>query len=255
MRNTLFLIFILYSNFLFAQDNYEIQVYSSPTQAKKSSIFELHSNFTFNGEKQIVNKVLPSYHATHETVEITTGITDNFELGVYFFTNISPGHGFQYVGSHIRPRITAPAKWKLPVGLSLSTEFGFQKTEYAEDEWNVEIRPIVDKTWDKFYVSFNPTLGISIKGFSNNHTPVFEPNLKLSYNFFPATSFGLEYYGSMGYINNFEGINNQEHAIYVVYDLTGNAKWELNIGTGFGVTPATDKLIGKILVGRRINWN
>lgn len=35
-----------------AQDNYEIQVYASPTQAKGSTIFVLLSNFTFNGEKK-----------------------------------------------------------------------------------------------------------------------------------------------------------------------------------------------------------
>ena len=254
MKKIFFLFFLLPGSIAVAQDNYEIQVYSSPTQAKRSSIFELHSNFTFDGEKQIVNKVLPSYHAVHETIEITTGITDNFEIGVYFFTNISPGHGFHYVGSHIRPRITAPARWKLPVGLSLSTELGFQKTDYSEDEWNAEIRPIVDKNWHKFYLSFNPTIGISIKGFSGDHTPVFEPNLKLSYQFFPATSFGVEYYGSTGYINHFESIDNEEHAVYAVYDLTGNAKWELNIGAGFGITPATDRLVAKILVGRKINW-
>ena len=83
---------------------------------------------------------------------------------------------------------------------------------------------------------------------------MFEPNLKLSYQFFPATSFGVEYYGSTGYINHFESIDNEEHAIYAVYDLTGNAKWKLNIGAGFGITQATDKMVGKILVARKINW-
>jgi len=110
-----------------AQDNYEIQVYGAQTQVKNSTMFELHSNYTFSGEKNITDGVLPSYHALHETLEITTGVTNHFELGVYLFTAYIPGHGYQVVGSHLRPRIMVPAKWRLPVGLSLSTEIGYQK--------------------------------------------------------------------------------------------------------------------------------
>ncbi len=237
-----------------AQENYEIQVYSSPTQTKGSSIFELHSNFTFNGEKNYINEVRPSYHSIHETVEITTGITKNFELGVYLFTNIRPGYGFQFVGTHIRPRVMAPASWHIPVGLSLSAEIGYQRSVYSEDTWNIELRPIIDKQWAKFYASFNPTFGITLKGVINKHTPVFEPNLKLSYQFFTKASLGIEYYGSTGYINKFDQLTNQQHAVFLVYDLVGNANWELNIGPGYGLTQATDKWVGKILVGRRVTW-
>ena len=98
-----------------SQENYEIQVYAAPTMTRGMTIFELHSNFTFKGEQEIVKGVRPSYHAFHETVEITHGITDNFELGFYLFTNYLSGYGWQIVGTHIRPRITAPAKWNLPV--------------------------------------------------------------------------------------------------------------------------------------------
>lgn len=100
--------FIFISFFSYAQDNYEIQVYGSQTQPKGSAMFELHSNFTFNGEKAIIDGVRPSNHALHETLEITNGITDNFELGFYLFTNYTSQYGYQIIGSHIRPRIMAP---------------------------------------------------------------------------------------------------------------------------------------------------
>ena len=254
MKYFFVLLFFCHCITVYAQENYEIQVYSSPTQAKNSTIFELHSNFTFAGEKSIINKVRPAYHATHETIEITTGITNNFEIGLYLFTNITPGFGFQVVGTHIRPRITAPLTWKLPVGLSMSAEIGYQRATYSEDTWNAELRPIIDKQWNKFYAVFNPAFGISLKGISNDHTPVFEPNVKLSYQFFKTANLGFEYYGGIGYINNFESLSNESHALYAAYDLTGNAKWELNIGAGLGLTQATDKWVGKVILGRRINW-
>ena len=237
-----------------AQDNYEIQVYGSQTQAKASTMFELHSNYTFSGEKQIVKGVLPSNHTEHETLEITTGITDNFEIGVYLFTNYTPGHGYTIVGSHIRPRIMAPESWHLPVGLSLSVEAGYQKPEYSSETWNIEVRPIIDKQWKKLYASFNPTFGISLKSKYDNSTPVFEPNIKVGYEFFKNTALGVEYYGSMGAINGFDAIKNQEHALFVTYDLLNNAKWEFNAGAGFGLTPSTDAFVFKIIIGRKVKW-
>jgi hypothetical protein len=37
-------------------------------------------------------------------------------------------------------------------------------------------------------------------------------------------------------------------------DLLSNTKWEVNIGPGFGLTPATDDFVFKVLIGRRIYW-
>jgi len=239
---------------LSAQNNYEIQVYASPTQTAGSTMFELHSNYTFNGSTQVVNGVIPSNHSLHETIEITTGITPIFETGVYLFTNYTPGYGYQVVGFHLRPRVVAPADWGIPFGLSLSMEIGYQKPAYADDTWSLEIRPIIDKQWGDFYAAFNPTFGIALQSQYNNSVPTFEPNLKLSYALFKDAAFGIEYYGDMGPVTSFDSGPQQNHAIFLAYDLLNNSKWELNIGAGFGLTPSTDPFVFKIIVGRRVKW-
>jgi hypothetical protein len=81
-----------------SQDNYEIQVYPSETVPAGQTMVELHSNFTLQGERQVVDGVFPSYHAVHETLEITYGITPWFETGFYVFSSIQPGEGWQWVG-------------------------------------------------------------------------------------------------------------------------------------------------------------
>ena len=255
MRNSCLLIcFTCLPFLLVAQDNYEIQVYGSQTQQKNSTIFELHSNYTFEGSSQIADGVIPSNHALHETLEITQGITDNFEIGVYMFTNYTQGYGYKIIGTHIRPRIMAPEKWKLPVGLSLSAEIGYQDSAYSSETWNIEVRPIIDKTWEKLYVSFNPTFGIGLKSAYTNSTPVFEPNLKAAYSFFKNLALGIEYYGETGPVNEFESLPQQNHAIFIAADMLNNPHWELNAGLGFGMTNATDGLVFKLIVGRRIFW-
>ena len=239
--------------FLLAQENYEIQVYASPTMPKGNTIFELHSNFTFKGEKNIVEKVIPSHHSLHETVEITHGITQNFEIGFYLFTNYTDPYGYNVIGSHIRPRVSAPKKWNWPVGVSLSTEFGYQRRRYSTETWNIEVRPIIDKQWGNFYLAFNPTFGISLKSDSNIHTPAFEPNLKASVTIHKL-ALGIEYYGDLGMLNHNPKLSEQSHALFVIVDLYFDPRWEINIGPGFGLTKNTDHLVCKILIGRRINW-
>lgn len=139
-----------------AQDNYEIQVYGSETVAAGRTMVELHSNYTIEGERQTINEVSPSYHAFHETLEITHGFTPWFETGFYVFSSIQPGYGWEWVGDHIRPRVRVPEEWHWPVGLSLSTEIGYQRREFSEDTWSWELRPIVDKQLGRWYFAVNP---------------------------------------------------------------------------------------------------
>ena len=49
-----------------AQDNYEIQVYESDLVDPGHTMVELHSNFTIDGSKMIVDGVYPTNHAEHE---------------------------------------------------------------------------------------------------------------------------------------------------------------------------------------------
>jgi len=108
----------------------------------------------------------------------------------------------------------APDTWKLPVGLSLSTEIGFQKAAFSANTWSIEVRPIIDKQWHKWYLSFNPTVGISLKSHYNSSTPTFEPNLQVSYALFNNTGLGIECYGDLGYVNSLEKFPDQSDAIF-----------------------------------------
>jgi hypothetical protein len=238
----------------YSQDNYEIQVYGAPTMEKGQTMFELHSNFTLQGEQNTIKGVRPSYHALHETLEITHGFTENFELGFYLFTNYTSPYGYKIIGSHLRPRIAAPDKWKLPVGLSLSAEFGYQNMEYSPETWSLEIRPIIDKTMGKLYISLNPVLGVQLKGVDKQSAPDFSPNVKASYAFTKKWSLGTEYYGNLGSLNHFEPGPSQSHALFAVADLYLHPDWEINLGPGWGLNKATDGLVIKLLVGRRIHW-
>lgn len=234
-----------------AQDNYEIQVYGSETVEKGKTMVELHSNYTINGSKTVANGELPTNHVEHETIEITHGWTPWFETGFYFFNSIGDGGRTAYVGSHIRPRVAAPLSWNWPVGVSISTEFGFQKSAFSANTSTLEIRPIVDKKWNKLYVSVNPTLEKSFKGPDENRGFIFSPNVKGSYDVTKVVALGLEYYGSTGPFFHYDTFKQQDHQLFVATDLNFDPNWEFNGGVGYGFTQNADRAIIKIIIGRR----
>ena len=122
-------------------------MYGSDLVSPGATMVELHSNFTFEGQKNVIDGQYPTEHQLHETVEITHGFNDWFELGFYVFTSADDRVGWQWVGDHLRPRVRVPESWHWPVGVSLSTEIGYQRARpYSPDTWTLEIRPIIDKT-------------------------------------------------------------------------------------------------------------
>src|ERR1700689_5051470 len=87
---------------LYGQGSYEIQVYGSDLVDPGATMFELHSNFTFQGSKTVIDGAYPTEHQLHETLEITHGFNDWFELGFYVFTSADTPAGGQGAGDGFR---------------------------------------------------------------------------------------------------------------------------------------------------------
>ncbi len=237
-----------------AQDNYEIQVYSYDTVPRHKTMLELHTNFAFEGEKDVVDGMQPTEHALHETIEITHGFNDWFETGLYIFTSARNGNGWDWVGDHIRPRFRIPESWHWPVGVSLSNEIGYQRRQFSPDTWTWEIRPIVDKQMGRFYWSFNPSFDRSFHGESVDQGFVFSPNFKVSYDVTRKVAGGFEYYGSLGPVTGFDPLRDQQQQLFPTIDLNLSPKWEFNFGVGVGMTRSTDHLIAKMILGYRFDF-
>ena len=237
-----------------AQGNYEIQVYGADTVAPRTTMVELHSNFTADGQRKFIDGVAPTYRAEHETIEITQGINKWSEVGFYVFTSEQSGTGVQWVGDHIRPRVRVPDSWHWPIGASLSMEVGYQRAFFDRDTWTWEIRPIFDKQMGRWYWAVNPALERTLHGPDVNLGLDFSPAAKISYNFTNVIAGGLEYYADYGSITNIASLHNQQQQFFPAVDLNVSPKWEINFGVGVGPTAATDHWIIKGIIGRRFDW-
>ena len=237
-----------------AQGTYEIQVYGADTVAPRSTMVEIHSNFTAQGQRKPDDGTAPTYHAMHETLEITQGVTTWSEVGFYVFTSFQSGLGPQWVGSHIRPRVRAPESWHWPVGASLSMEMGYQQATFDLNTWTWEIRPIIDKTSGRWYWAINPALERTWHGPGVAEGLDFTPGAKISYDFTKKVAAGVEYYADYGQLTSPSTLHGQQQQIFVVSDLNVSPKWEINFGVGIGPTAATDHWIIKGILGRHFDW-
>jgi Putative MetA-pathway of phenol degradation len=239
---------------LCGQGNYEIQVYGSDTMPAGRTMVELHSNFTVQGFKTTDAGVLPDQHQWHETIEITQGWNSWFETGLYIFTSADSRIGYKWVGDHIRPRVRVPESWHWPVGVSISSEFGYQRPIYSSDTWTWEIRPIIDKQLGRWYLSFNPALERSLHGENVKEGVGFAPGAKVSYAVSRKLSAGFEYYGSVGPLFSFDPFSQGQEQIVPSIDYDFGPNWEFNLGVGVGITHNTDHLLIKMIVGRRFRF-
>lgn len=256
LRLAIFGIVVLLTTTLpaYGQDNYEIQVYSSEMDPPGTTTLELHSNFTIEGSKTPRDGVVPTHHAMHETLEVSHGFTDWFETGIYVFSTIQPDGGWQWVGSHLRPRLSVPESKHWPVGLSLGQEIGYQRRQFADNTWTYELQPILDKKLGRWYLAFNPTFDRALHGADVRRGFEFSPNAKVSYDFTSKIAGGLEYYGSLGPATDMLPLANQHHLFLPSIDLDVSPEWELNFGVGFDAEHHSDHLIVKFIVGRRFSW-
>jgi len=147
-----------------AQDIFEIQVYEYLTVAKRKNNLEIHFNYIANGTKERDGRVAPTDNVFHLTFEYTRGLTEHVELAGYLMLAERPGGGFEYAGSRIRPRFKLPKTWALPVDVSLSTEVAFPRPAYDANSATLEIRPIIEKTFERYRLSFNPVVGRALRG-------------------------------------------------------------------------------------------
>jgi len=234
-----------------AQENYEIQVYASELVPVRATMVELHSNFAASGRKVVDQGVVPTNHAVHETLEVTHGFTEWFECAFYLFTSAQPGDGYQFVGTHVRPRFAIPSRYHLPVGLSLSQEFGYQRREFAAATWSWELRPIVDQQLGRLYWSFNPTLERALQGEETSRGFEFAPNAVVTYDLTKRVAAGLEYYGGFGSITHLEPWRAGAQQLFPAVNIDFGPEWEFNAAVGLGLTSSADTLLFKVIVGHR----
>ena len=239
----------LASSFARAADPFEIQVYDGTANAPGTPGLELHLNQVADGDRLAHAPLLATQHQTHATLEPSIGLTRFWELGAYLQTARRADGTLDFAGAKLRSKFVTPEDWHPHLRLGVNLELAKLPERYDADGWSAEMRPIVAWEDDAWLFALNPIVGVPLAGAGYRDGPGFEPALKVMRKVAGQLGVGVEYYADLGPSASFAAWRDEQHYLYEVIDLLAIEHFELNAGIGEGLTPASNGVVMKIIVG------
>ena len=230
---------------LAAQDPFEIHVYEYETLKPFQFTFETHLNYVGIGTKMFDGAVAPTNNQFHTTFELTAGLTEWASIGFMQLNAVRPGHSWEYAGWRVLPHFYVPRAWHWPLEVGLVTEFSFQKTVFESNSRRVEVRPILEKKFEKWQADLNPVFERDIHGPGTSDGWHFEPAARIAYEVSERFSPSLEYYSATGSLPGLSPLGQQFHQLLPGADwkITDDVVW--SFGVGAGLTAAEPRLVFK----------
>jgi hypothetical protein len=229
----------------------EIQVYNAEIAAPGVLNLTLHDNYTPNGR---TTPAFPGGIVPRDTLngvpEWAYGVTDWFEAGLYLpLYSVASNLGPVLNGFKLRALFVAPDAADRSFFYGLNFEFSYNAQHWDPNRYSSEIRPIVGWHLGAVDLIFNPILDNSYQGLSRLD---FAPATRLAYNFSRQWAVAAEEYDDFGPVRGFFSADQQSHQLFAVADWNG-APISVEGGVGFGLTPATDRLVLKLILSKDLN--
>jgi hypothetical protein len=228
-----------------AQDPFEIHVYEYETLRRGQFTFETHLNYVGKGNRTLEGPLAPFQDQLHMTFELTAGLTDSASLGFMQLNARRVGHPLEYAGWRVLPHFYVPRSWHWPMDVGLVAEFSFQKTTFEENSRRVELRPILEKSFGRFQIDFNPVFERALHGPGTRDGWNFEPAARIGYEASQRFTPSLEYYSAWGPVPSFVPGSEQIHQILPGGDVKFGKNVVWSFGLGVGATSTGNRLVYK----------
>lgn len=224
----------------------EIQVYNAEIAEIGQWTIQQHLNYTWAGRREpdFPGGLIPN-HSLNGTPELAYGITDWWELGFYAPFAVNSGGQFLSDGAKIRNLFVVPNAEKRDFFYGVNFEFSYETPPFAQSRYALEVRPIIGVRNKEWEFIINPIVDFSFGTFGQAD---FTPAARLARNLGENRFIGIEYYADFGPIGNFLPLQEQSHQIFAVTDFKLD-KFDIELGIGYGLTPGSDRLITKAIIG------
>jgi len=245
-RCFLFAAILLIASTVSARAVDEIQVYNAEIAKVGQWTFQLHNNYAFIGRKEpdFPGGLIPN-HALQGTGEWAWGITDWWEMGFYTPYAVDQELTPYSNAAKIRQLFVIPNAAEREFFYGVNFEFSYAMPQFSETRWNMEIRPIVGWRKGDYEFIINPIVDL---GFGQNGGAEFVPAARFARKLGENLAVGVEYYTDLGPLQSWLPFNEQQHNIYAVVDFK-IGRFDVNAGVGYGLTPGSDRLMYKMIIG------
>lgn len=231
-----------------AIDFYEIQIYTTETAPKGELDLELHSNSVTTATGAEAHHNLNPYQI-HETLEATYGVTPHIEIGQYLATAKLSNGEYEYAGARTKCHFGVAASDSWPVQLGANIELDYMRRAAEENPLSLELRPIVEKRFGRLMLVADFAFEKPFNGPGTHQGMTLAPSGEITYDLLSWVTPALEYYGDMGALEHFPGVQHQQHFIVPALNFDLIPRLELNLGVGFGLTRASNGVFLKSIVG------
>ena len=233
-----------------AQQGYEFEVYGTQIKQPGAVELEVNTNYVASGPRLVAPELFPTHHMLRSSLELSAGLTNYLEAGLYVLgARRGDGHS-AYVGNRLRLTAAVPADFGLPIGLGITQEIGYSRPGFAEHKWSYELSPMISARWQSLSFVVNPSLERAV-GTPGPHSIEFEPKGKVVREFGDEGSVALEYYSSLGPIRALDPRSEQIHQLFASVEKELWQRWEFAFSFGRGLTAASDRNV----IATRIEYN
>jgi hypothetical protein len=228
----------------------ELQVYMDEFADKGKFGLDLHTNYVLSAQQGSATRRM-----LRVTPELSYGISDNLEAGLYYLTSVGPEQGAGNPvtdGAKIRFKYRPQAPDEgTPLYFAVNVELGNLARRFNADGSSAEVKFIGVYRTGPWAVGANLNFDRSL-----SRRPIqgatLELDLKISYRLKPESEggaqVGVEKYSFLGPLRNQGLAQSRTSSNFVVADFS-LGKWDFNVGIGrsTGVTP--DKAVFKAIIG------
>ncbi len=226
----------------------EIQVYMDEMGAPGEFGLDVHANYVISGSSvSDYPGAQPPAHVFRLTPEFSYGLTPNLELGAYILTS-RDGRGNTAVdGQKLRLKFIAPRTDGQAYFWGANLEVGRVSHRLDENPWNAELKGIFGYRAERWTFAVNPNIDWKVSGPAPSPT-IFHFDSKIAYKTRHGYDIGAESYNEFGELRHMGHLNRQSQTLFGVID-TSIHGWDLNVGVGRGLTPASDRWLLKAIIG------
>jgi hypothetical protein len=223
----------------------EIQVYNAGIADVGQFTIQQHLNYVAIGQKDPpFPGGIPSNHSLNGTPEFAYGMTDWWELGLYLPFSVQDRQ-FLSDAFKLRTLFVSPHAADRNFFYGVNFELSYEMPRFAQTRWGLEIRPIIGVRNSQYEFIVNPIVDV---GFGRYGEVDFAPAARVARKFGNDLFAGFEYYADFGEIGNFKRLSDQSHTLFAVTDFKVG-DFGINFGVGYGLTPASDRLVVKTIIG------